>query len=101
MNARVCHFDSGMTPIEKIDAQKVFEFHHALADARSADAERLRGAAETKVLRHRQGLDHRGQFNFRLHENPLKKRLGRAHAPAINRDTLKKIFQNKLRTSLT
>ena len=25
MNARICHFDSGMTPIEKIDAQKAFE----------------------------------------------------------------------------
>ena len=46
MNACVGYFDSGMMPIEQVDAQKVLKFHYALADAGLANAKRLRRAAK-------------------------------------------------------
>jgi hypothetical protein len=83
-NACVCHFDSGMMPIEKVDAQKVFELDHALADARLTNANRLRGSAEIEMLRDRQGLDHRGRFNFRVPNIPLNVGEGsRAREPLL------------------
>ncbi len=100
MNACVGYFDSGMMPIEQVDAQKVLKFHYALADAGLANAKRLRRAAKIEMLRDRQGLDHRGQFNFRVHESPLKRwgRLTRRRAIAAAR-WKKKIAQNKMRAS--
>ena len=69
-----------MTPIEEVDGQKVFELHHALADTGLANPKRLRAAAETAMLRDLQGLNHRGQFYFRVNENPFNRwgRLTRA-----------------------
>ena len=101
-NACVGRFHSGMMPIEEVDAQKVFELDHPLADAGLANAKRLRGAAETEVLRDRQGLDLRGQFNFRVHENPLK-RWGRLMCPRQSRalsgkrESLKKMRASPMR----
>jgi hypothetical protein len=69
-NACVGHFDAGMMPVEEVDAEKVFELDYALADAGLANAEGLCGAAETTVLRDRQRLQHRGQFNIRVHKIP-------------------------------
>jgi hypothetical protein len=50
MPASIGHFDSGMMPVEQVDAQKVLKCSHALAYAGLANAKRLRSAAEAKGL---------------------------------------------------
>ncbi len=72
LTASIGHFDPGMIPIEQVDAENVLELPHALADAGLANAKRLRGAAETAMLRDLQGLNTEVSSIFGFIKIPLK-----------------------------
>jgi hypothetical protein len=95
-NACVGHFYSGMMPIEEVAARKVFELDHALADAGLANPKRLRGAPEIEMFSHRQGLDHRGQFNLWFTKIPLNVEEASCTREPLRPRVEKRFPQNKI-----